>query len=149
MPVKLSPGKWQRLRSLTDEQGRFKMLAIDQRDSLRRALARAIGQEPREVTAADLTKAKAIVTKVLWRRTAATRRATLARSPTSSFAAPPSLANRLTVSIFSNSNSPPISSGPRSFPAVPSIARSARPSIALVRSVPSVASSMRRLRCRG
>jgi tagatose-1,6-bisphosphate aldolase len=37
MPVKLSPGKWQRLRSLTDEQGRFKMLAIDQRDSLRRA----------------------------------------------------------------------------------------------------------------
>ena len=65
MPVKLSPGKWQRLRSLSDEQGRFKMLAIDQRDSLRRALARAMGQEPREVTAADLTKAKAIVTKVL------------------------------------------------------------------------------------
>ena len=65
MAVKLSPGKWQRLRSLTDEQGRFKMLAIDQRDSLRRALARAMGQEPREVTTADLTKAKAIVTKVL------------------------------------------------------------------------------------
>jgi tagatose 1,6-diphosphate aldolase len=65
MPVKLSPGKWQRLRSLTDEQGRFKMLAIDQRDSLRRALARATGQEPREVTAADLTKAKALVTKAL------------------------------------------------------------------------------------
>jgi tagatose 1,6-diphosphate aldolase len=65
MPVKLSPGKWQRLRSLTDEEGRFKMLAIDQRDSLRRALARATGQEPREVTAADLTKAKGLVTKEL------------------------------------------------------------------------------------
>jgi tagatose 1,6-diphosphate aldolase len=65
MPVNLSPGKWQRLRSLTDEQGRFKMLAIDQRDSLRRALARATGQDPREVTAADLTKAKALVTKGL------------------------------------------------------------------------------------
>ncbi len=27
----LSAGQWQRLRSLTDEAGRFKMMAVDQR----------------------------------------------------------------------------------------------------------------------
>lgn len=65
MAIRLSTGKWQRLRSLTDEQGRFKMMAIDQRDSLRRALASATRQETQQVTAADLTQAKAMVTKML------------------------------------------------------------------------------------
>ena len=65
MVDKRSIGKWQRLRSLTDEQDRFKMMAIDQRDSLRRALARATGQEPEQVSAADMTRAKAVITKML------------------------------------------------------------------------------------
>lgn len=65
MAVKLSPGKWQRLRSLTDEQGRFKMMAIDQRDSLRQAIARTTGRDPREVGYEELAKAKQTVTKVL------------------------------------------------------------------------------------
>lgn len=60
--VQLSAGKWQRLRSLTDEAGRFKMLAIDQRDSLKRALAKSTGKEPQYE---DLAWAKEIITKVL------------------------------------------------------------------------------------
>lgn len=65
MAIQLAAGKWQRLRSLTDEQGRFKMLAIDQRDSLRNAIARAAGSDPQDVADEDLAKAKATVTKVL------------------------------------------------------------------------------------
>lgn len=65
MALDLSPGKWQRLRSLTDGEGRFKMLAIDQRDSLRRAIARATGHDARDVADDDLAKAKAAVTKLL------------------------------------------------------------------------------------
>ena len=38
MVLQLAQGKWQPLRSLTDEEGRFKMMAIDQRDSLQRAV---------------------------------------------------------------------------------------------------------------
>jgi tagatose 1,6-diphosphate aldolase len=41
------------------------MMAIDQRDSLRRALARATGQESEQVSAADMTRAKAVITKML------------------------------------------------------------------------------------
>ena len=65
MTIQLSPGKWQRLRSLTDEQGRFKMLAIDQRDSLRRAIAAAVGGTADDVSDEDLAKAKAVITKAL------------------------------------------------------------------------------------
>lgn len=65
MAIQLSPGKWQRLRSLTDEQGRFKMMAIDQRGSLQQAIARATGKDPKQVAAEDLSKAKEIITKVL------------------------------------------------------------------------------------
>jgi tagatose 1,6-diphosphate aldolase len=61
----LSPGKWQRLRSLTDEHGRFKMLAIDQRDSLRRAIARAVAKEASQVGADELSQVKVILTKTL------------------------------------------------------------------------------------
>lgn len=65
MPIELSAGKWQRLRSLTDEAGRFKMLAIDQRGSLAGAIARATGRNASEVSAADLSQVKAIVTQEL------------------------------------------------------------------------------------
>lgn len=46
MSNQLSAGKWQRLRSLTDEQGRFKMMAIDQRDSMRAAVKKKLGNIP-------------------------------------------------------------------------------------------------------
>jgi tagatose 1,6-diphosphate aldolase len=65
MPMELSPGKLQRLRSLTDDQSRFMMLAIDQRDSLRRALGAAMGVDAESVPDNDLATAKAIVTKTL------------------------------------------------------------------------------------
>jgi tagatose 1,6-diphosphate aldolase len=61
----LSAGKWQRLRSLTDEQGRFKMMAIDQRGSLRRSLAKATGKEPTDVAYEEMAQVKAIITRQL------------------------------------------------------------------------------------
>ena len=65
MTIQLSAGKWRRLRSLTDEQGRFKMMAIDQRGSLHQAIAKATGKDTQKVTYEDLAKAKEIVTKML------------------------------------------------------------------------------------
>jgi tagatose 1,6-diphosphate aldolase len=65
MTAKLSPGKWHRLCSLSDDQGRLKMMAIDQRGSLEKAIAKVVGKEPSEVTGDDLSAAKQIVTKVL------------------------------------------------------------------------------------
>ncbi len=65
MAVQLSAGKWQRLRSLTDEHGRFKMMAIDQRGSLQNSIAKVTGRDPKQVTSGDLAKAKEIVTRVL------------------------------------------------------------------------------------
>ncbi len=65
MAFQLSTGKWQRLRSLTDEQGRFKMMAIDQRGSLRRAIAKVIGRDSQQITSEDLTQTKTTITKIL------------------------------------------------------------------------------------
>lgn len=65
MAVQLSAGKWQRLRSLTDERGRFKMMAVDQRGSLRRAIAKATDKDPQQVTYEELAQAKATLTKSL------------------------------------------------------------------------------------
>ena len=53
------------MRSLADEQGRFKMMAIDQRGSLRQAIARATGREPEQITHEDMARAKAVVTRIL------------------------------------------------------------------------------------
>lgn len=65
MAFQLSTGKWQRLRSLTDEQGRFKMMAIDQRGSLRRAIAKVIGRDSQQIASEDLTQTKKTITKIL------------------------------------------------------------------------------------
>jgi len=64
MPA-LSAGKLVNLQRLTDAAGRFKMLAIDQRDSLRTALARATGAAPDAVSYGDLAATKAVITEVL------------------------------------------------------------------------------------
>ncbi len=63
--MQLSAGKWRRLKSLTDEQGRFKMLAVDQRGSLRRALSQAVNRPPNQIPPEALTEVKRLITKVL------------------------------------------------------------------------------------
>lgn len=64
MPA-LTSGKLVNLQRLTDAAGRFKMLAIDQRDSLRNALAKATGAAPKDVAYGDLAATKAVITEVL------------------------------------------------------------------------------------
>src|SRR3972149_10766423 len=61
----ITSGKLVSLQRLTDANGRFKMLAIDQRDSLRNAIGKATGRTPGEITYADLAEAKAVITEVL------------------------------------------------------------------------------------
>ncbi len=65
MAVPISAGKWQRLRSLTDEQGRFKMMAIDQRGSLRKALAKVTNKDPKDVAYDEMAQVKALITRHL------------------------------------------------------------------------------------
>jgi tagatose 1,6-diphosphate aldolase len=65
MTQELAPGKWRRLRSLSDEQGRFRMLAIDQRGSLTQAIAKVSGKSPDQVTYDDLANTKEVITRVL------------------------------------------------------------------------------------
>ena len=65
MAVQLSPGKWHRLCALSDEQGRLRMMAIDQRGSLEKAIAKAADKDVGQVTSEDLVAAKQVVTKVL------------------------------------------------------------------------------------
>lgn len=61
----LSSGKLTNLLRLADVSGRFKMLAIDQRDSLRNALGNATRREPRDITYEDIATTKALITEVL------------------------------------------------------------------------------------
>src|SRR3989304_1703152 len=58
-------GKLVNLQRLTDANGRFKMLAIDQRDSLRNAIGKSTARKPSDVTYADLASVKAVITEVL------------------------------------------------------------------------------------
>jgi tagatose 1,6-diphosphate aldolase len=57
----LSAEKSRHLRRLTDEEGRFSMLAVDQRQSLRRMIARRTGADPEAVAAESLTTVKEVV----------------------------------------------------------------------------------------
>ncbi len=63
--VELTPGKWRGLKILADEEGKFRMMAIDQRGSLKKALAKALGISSDEVKDEDIVKAKIMITKVL------------------------------------------------------------------------------------
>lgn len=60
-----SPGKKRGLEACATERGVIAALALDQRGSLRKALARAAGQEPATVTDEDLAAFKASVTRIL------------------------------------------------------------------------------------
>src|SRR3990170_4722133 len=61
----ISMGKLASLMRLADAAGRFKMLAIDQRDSLRKALGKATGREAEQVTYNDMAATKTLITEVL------------------------------------------------------------------------------------
>ncbi|MDQ7828469.1 MAG: tagatose 1,6-diphosphate aldolase [Armatimonadota bacterium] len=63
--VALSPGKLLNLVRLADRDGRFRMLAVDQRDSLRAALARATGRSPGQVSYEELARVKTLLTEIL------------------------------------------------------------------------------------
>ncbi|MFQ5861142.1 MAG: tagatose 1,6-diphosphate aldolase [Dehalococcoidia bacterium] len=63
--VALPAGILANLRRLADETGRFRMLAVDQRDSMRRMLAGVLGRAQEKVTYDDLATTKAIITQVL------------------------------------------------------------------------------------
>lgn len=60
--VKISAGKLRGLKRIADEEGRFRMMAIDQRGSLKRALS---GILSREVAYQDLAAIKRAIVKVL------------------------------------------------------------------------------------
>jgi tagatose 1,6-diphosphate aldolase len=61
----LSAGKLRRLLSLADRNGRFKMLAIDQRASLQNALGQALGIAPTDVCYEALATVKEVITSAL------------------------------------------------------------------------------------
>ncbi len=63
--VALSAGKLANLRRLADQNGRFKMLAVDQRDSMRKSLASVLGKTPDQVAFEDLATTKALITGTL------------------------------------------------------------------------------------
>jgi tagatose 1,6-diphosphate aldolase len=65
MDAQVSEGKWRRLRSLADGEGRFKMMAIDQRGSLVDAIAKVTNRSGEEVSGEELAKAKEVITRVL------------------------------------------------------------------------------------
>jgi len=65
MAVKLSSGKLRGLKMLADNEGRFRMMAIDQRGSLQRMLAQTLKKDPQEVGFKDLASFKKLVVKVL------------------------------------------------------------------------------------
>lgn len=61
----LTSGKLVNWRRLADRGGRFKMLAIDQRDSLRNALAKATRRDPKDITYEEMAATKSLITEVL------------------------------------------------------------------------------------
>jgi len=63
--VSISAGKLRGLKALADENGRFRMMAIDQRGSLKRMLAKVLSKEPDEVKYEDLAEFKKTVIKIL------------------------------------------------------------------------------------
>jgi tagatose 1,6-diphosphate aldolase len=65
MDARVSEGKWRRLRSLADGEGRFKMMAVDQRGSLSNAIAKTTNRSPEQVSGEELAETKEVITRVL------------------------------------------------------------------------------------
>jgi tagatose 1,6-diphosphate aldolase len=65
MPVNIPAGKLRKLKMLADPNGRFKMLAIDQRGSVAAALAKVAGVDPKEISYDAMARTKAAITRAL------------------------------------------------------------------------------------
>ena len=65
MSIEISAGKLRGLKMLSDSDGRFRMMAVDQRGSLVRKLAGFLNKDASEITYRDLATVKASITKVL------------------------------------------------------------------------------------
>jgi tagatose 1,6-diphosphate aldolase len=65
MDRKTSSGKWSHLRSLADADGRFKIMAVDQRGSLVDSIARTTNRTSGEVRGEELACVKEAITRVL------------------------------------------------------------------------------------
>ncbi|MEK7398470.1 MAG: tagatose 1,6-diphosphate aldolase [Candidatus Poribacteria bacterium] len=65
MAVEISAGKLRGLTMLSDSDGRFRMMAIDQRGSLVKKLSEILNKSADQVTYNDLATVKASITKIL------------------------------------------------------------------------------------
>ena len=65
MAVEMAAGKLRNLMTLADENGRFKMMAIDQRGSLQSALAKVLSRDPGTITYDDMARCKRVITASL------------------------------------------------------------------------------------
>jgi tagatose 1,6-diphosphate aldolase len=63
--MELTPGKLRNLMTLADENGRFKMLAIDQRTTLQKMLAKVVRRDPKSISYDEVVGAKQAVTLTL------------------------------------------------------------------------------------
>lgn len=61
----ISAGKLRGLQVLADSEGRFRMMAIDQRGSLKRMLAKVLKRKPEEITYDELAAVKKSIIKIL------------------------------------------------------------------------------------
>lgn len=63
--MRISAGKFKGISRLADREGKFRMLAIDQRGSLQKMLADAVGKDKSNIGYVDMAMAKRLVTSVL------------------------------------------------------------------------------------
>ena len=63
--MQITEGKYKRLLAVSTKKGIIAAAAMDQRGSLKKAIAKARGVDPKEITPAMLSEFKAIVSKVL------------------------------------------------------------------------------------
>ncbi len=63
--IEISAGKLRGITKLADANGRFKMMAIDQRGSMVSALAKTLNKPEADVTYAEVAEVKTLITRVL------------------------------------------------------------------------------------
>ena len=63
--MKISEGKFRGMEALSDSQGVIRAAAMDQRGSLKKAIAKFKGVDPKEITSQMMEEFKVVVSKVL------------------------------------------------------------------------------------
>ena len=63
--VEISAGKLRRITKLADTRGRFKMMAVDQRGSMQKALAEALNVSSDNVSYEQVAEIKTLIIRVL------------------------------------------------------------------------------------